>query len=256
MMKHIIKHHLIRLLGLSGYQISKVGRMPSNLLAVIFGHLVDGVGTIIQVGANDGVSNDPISSYLRGFRGRVVLIEPQPDAFQTLQANWAPVPSNVSLINCAIAERDENIVMYRIAPEKHAEYQRYYKATANASGITSVDRSHVLTFLNKVVGHVVPANEIENWISKLDVDAISVRTLIDKYSIEHVDLLQIDAEGYDYQILKQFLALDILPNVINFEFKHLNSSDQENVLSDLNARGYSTWKHSGDMLAFRAINFL
>lgn len=212
--------------------------------------------TIIQVGANDGVSNDPVSSYMRGFRGRAVLIEPEPDAFQKLQANWAPVPSNVSLINCAIAERDENIVMYRIAPEKHAEYRRYYKATANAWGITSVDHSHVLTFLNKVVGHVIPANEIEKWISRLDVDAISVRTLIDKYSIEYVDLLQIDTEGYDYQILKQFLALDMLPNIINFEFKNLNSSDQKNVLSDINARSYSTWKHSGDLLAFRRINFL
>lgn len=89
----------------------------------------------MQVGANDGVSNDPISSYMRGFRGRAVLIEPEPDAFQKLQANWAPVPSNVSLINCAIAERDENIVMYRIAPEKHSEYRRYYKATANASAL-------------------------------------------------------------------------------------------------------------------------
>lgn len=119
-----------------------------------------------------------------------------------------------------------------------------------------MDHSHVLTFLNKVVGHVIPANEIEKWISRLDVDAISVRTLIDKYSIEYVDLLQIDTEGYDYQILKQFLALDMLPNIINFEFKNLNSADQKNVLSDLNARSYSTWKHSGDLLAFRRINIL
>lgn len=43
-MKNIIKQHLIRLLGLRGYQTSKVGRMPSNLLSVILAHLVDGGG--------------------------------------------------------------------------------------------------------------------------------------------------------------------------------------------------------------------
>lgn len=211
-------------------------------------------GVVIQVGTNDGVSNDPIRKYLLDFYGQVFLIEPQPDAFDVLHKNWAPLPSNVNLINCALTEMDRNVYMYRIAPEKITEYRKLYKHNANASGITSLKRSHVENFLRKIGGSDIPQNEIPNWISTLEVNGISVLSFIKRYKIEKVALLQIDAEGYDFFILNQFLNAGIAPKVINFEIKNLSRIEQDEAFQKLDQFGYSTFRNAGDMLAFQKIH--
>src|SRR4051812_34422848 len=68
--------------------------------------------TFIQIGANDGVSNDPIRRYVveYGFKG--VLIEPQPDVFTRLKANYSGMPG-ITFENAAIAACDGEIEMYR-----------------------------------------------------------------------------------------------------------------------------------------------
>ena len=49
--------------------------------------------------------------------------------------------------------------------------------------------------------------------------------MLDKFQIDHVDLLHIDTEGYDWVVLSQFNLERYRPTVILFEYKHLDETD-------------------------------
>ena len=54
-----------------------------------------------------------------------------------------------------------------------------------------------------------------------------------------LDLLQIDAEGYDFELLKIFPFSRVIPKIIHFEHIHLNEIDRNNCLEFLHNIGYS-----------------
>ncbi len=62
--------------------------MPSEHFVPFFDALDSALPrvTFVQIGANDGVWNDPIEPYLRGEKWRGVLVEPVPYVFARLKA--------------------------------------------------------------------------------------------------------------------------------------------------------------------------
>src|SRR6478672_5357121 len=70
---------------------------------------------VVQIGANDGVTYDPLRRFIvkYGFRG--VLVEPQPDAFARLQKNYSDLP-RITFEQAAIAEADGEKPLYRFKP--------------------------------------------------------------------------------------------------------------------------------------------
>lgn len=156
------------------------------------------------------------------------------------------------MVNRAIAARNGKVPMWRINPTKSYVYTTSYKASANISGVTSFNRAHVEQFVFKAVGHAFSPTELNKWI---EVEAITVSTFLEKYGIASVDVLQIDTEGFDWEIIKMFFAAGVVPRVINFEVKNLSPHDQEEAIAALEAQHFSTRRHGGDMLAFRSISF-
>ena len=78
---------------------------------------------------------------------------------------------------------------------------------------------------------------------------MTFQSLLDKYRLTHIDLLQIDTEGYDYEILKMVSCTEIHPYIINFEFIHLTPSDHNQSLSLLAKNGYKFIHSKKDTLA-------
>ena len=60
---------------------------------------------------------------------------------------------------------------------------------------------------------VLPQNKKE-WIATEDVKCVSLDSLLVKYNINNIDLLIIDAEGYDYEIIK---AIPFIIRCLPFE---------------------------------------
>src|SRR5262245_2272082 len=56
----------------------------------------------VNIGANDGVSNDPVYPFLREYGWRGIAVEPLTPRFEELQRNYAPFPG-VALERAAIA---------------------------------------------------------------------------------------------------------------------------------------------------------
>jgi len=63
-------------------------------------------------------------------------------------------------------------------------------------------------------------------------------TLVRETGVQHVDMPQVDAEGYDAEILRLFDIPARRPAIVRFEHKHLRSADHEQALGQLVDCGY------------------
>jgi hypothetical protein len=75
----------------------------------------------IQIGAFDGVANDPLHKIVLRHHLSGIVIEPQQDAFAALQRNYAKEPQ-VVCENVAISSNSGQITFYTIDPEALQKY--------------------------------------------------------------------------------------------------------------------------------------
>jgi FkbM family methyltransferase len=177
----------------------------------------------VQIGANDGQTDDPLHPLIVRHKLRGLLIEPQPAAFQRLIQNYAHQPQLV-FENVAIAEQPGTAQMY----------------TAEGNDcLASFDEAHVRK--NVPLG---------TKVLTLEVPAMPLDQLIKKYKIEQIGLLQIDAEGFDYQILKMVNFQVRKPKIIHFEHLNMLPNDYVASIRLLSEQGYRMYAHDINTLAY------
>ena len=92
--------------------------------------------------------------------------------------------------------------------------------------------------------------KLDEYIRETHVDTITFQQLFADYSIQSIDLLQIDTEGFDAQVLQMFPFNQIKPKLIHFESKHISKADLEKVLDYLISYGYKIARdRQEDMMA-------
>ena len=88
---------------------------------------------------------------------------------------------------------------------------------------------------------------------EVEVDVMSPKSIINKFKITELDLLQIDTEGRDFTIIKSFLENNILPKIIRFEYVNLNyeNTDGNQVIEYLSNFGYDSFyvESEGDIVS-------
>ena len=75
-------------------------------------------------------------------------------------------------------------------------------------------------------------------VREIEVKALSVQGLLDRRRITKIDLLQIDTQGFDCPIVKQFLSSKVRPAAIHFEHFHTPEDDFRECLRLLVDNGY------------------
>ena len=70
------------------------------------------------------------------------------------------------------------------------------------------------------------------------VQCVTFDTLLNRHQVKRIDLLQIDVEGYDYELLKLFDFERIRPRLIRYEHSHLKLSDRSSCKRYLKQNGY------------------
>ena len=189
----------------------------------------------MQIGAMDGVSSDPLYPLIDEFGLRGVLIEPQRDIFEELKANYSRFgEGRFIFVRGAIAERDGLVSLYRVRPD--------ICGTSWLRGIASLSRELVKWHLPVVLRR-------ESSIVSEMVPCYSVESLIKRWRLPKIDLLQIDAEGSDGGILAQFNIEVRRPVIINFEHKHLTRGEYVFWLWRLTALGYTVVRCEEDIVA-------
>jgi FkbM family methyltransferase len=205
---------------------------------------------VLQCGANDGVTVDPINKFLCRDTAdtQAVLVEPLPDVFDQLKKNYS-AQGNVSCLNIALGP-EGFLTLYRLK----AEYSGNYRGII-ASGITSFNRDFVLEKSKFLVG--IDDVAIEDRIEEVKVPCRTVSSVID----DHVDRLgnkpfvQIDAEGFDDQVIYSVDMERHKPLGFNYEFNKLSEKQITDLRNHLARFGYKTvtWGKS-DELAYLVHN--
>jgi FkbM family methyltransferase len=186
----------------------------------------------VQIGANDGVSNDPIYDFATRYHWAGLLYEPMKEPFRALQENYRNQP-HCRPVNAAVSTTMDTLKIWHI--ENDGTLPEW------ASRIASTDREHI-------VRHRDACPEIIDHIVCSEVETIDIRTIVNAET--KPDLLCIDAEGLDYDLV---MAIDEqqLPPFICFEHSHLSPENMTELRQRFQQSEHELWFAGRDCFAFR-----
>jgi len=235
---------LKKICGIFGYKLlpknyiknkNYLSKFSSLNLEKIISNLVEKkiINSLIQIGANDGMSHDHLYNVIKQYRLESLLLEPIKKYFLDLKNNYLNY-ENVRLENSALSINNEILFLYKVNPEYFNKYGTL------SGGISSFYKEHLLK-------HGIE----EKHIIQEKVNQISFDELLVKYRINSFDLLLIDTEGYDCQIVNDFfLKVKKIRPIIIFEWSHIKNIELENTLKTIVSNNYSFFPVSDDIFCF------
>lgn len=193
--------------------------------------------SFLQVGSNDGVHDDPLYDLIRRQRGwRGIFVEPVASAFSALRRNYADDP-RFAFLNVAVGRTRGSQKFYYVSESARgavADLPDWHRR------IGSFSRAHITKLLGPT---------IEPFIVEAVVPAVPLADILAEHAVESLDLLHIDAEGFDDQVLAQLDFARYRPRVILIEHAHLSPLRDHRIRELLRAQGYSCTRLTGDYLA-------
>jgi FkbM family methyltransferase len=188
----------------------------------------------VNVGANDGVSNDPIYPFIVTYGWRGIAVEPNERMFARLKQNLGRFPG-VVFENAAVAERSGTRDFYLVEDDVPESLSWVHQNGSLHEG-----------YLRKTIGLMrtyefrgpVPA-DLESKIRKSTVPCLSFDDLMRKHGAERVDFLNVDTEGNDYQLIRTIDLERWRPSVIFFEDTTMTPEELRETEQRLHGLGYS-----------------
>ena len=169
---------------------------------------------LLQIGAFDGITSDPIHHHIKNKNISGVLIEPIEYYYNKLVNNYKNINYKFNLIfeNIAITEELGYNYINWVNPNKirNKRLPNWYAGHSS--------------FMNK------HTPDLGGWghkdvSEKLKVKTMRFADLINKNKIEKIDIYQSDTEGYDVKILKQLDFNKFNPYIINIESNKLTNEE-------------------------------
>ena len=165
---------------------------------------------LVVIGAHSGVHlKELISNYNNQ---NILLIEPVPYNYEILE-NTFKEQVNVSICKNAILNKVNKANFYFVKKDSISKLGKHW-----ASQIGSFDKNHILNHKNKRF------NIKEEDIQAAEIEFITFKDLVKKYSINSIDMLQIDVEGAEYKIMSSINYQTIKIKNIFFESKHFDGT--------------------------------
>lgn len=191
----------------------------------------------IQIGAADGISGDPIFGFVKTRRWRGILVEPVPYLFEKLKRNYAGC-ENLIFENVAISNKEE-IKDFWFPKDIPGQPDWFYQ-------LGSFSREIILR-------HSDAIPELDQMIDRIPLECISLANLLSRNGVVKVDLLQVDTEGYDFEIIKQIDFSSCKPKIIVYEHKHLTTLDRSECAAHLQKQGYQLVEENINTIAFQSL---
>jgi len=170
---------------------------------------------LVVLGAHFGVwLTDVINKYKND---NILLVEPVPYNYKILKKNFYAFP-NIYICNNAIYSSNKTDFFYYVKEDSISKLGKHW-----ASQIGSFNKQHILDHKSKRF-------KIEECdIVQEKIKFITFDDLINQYSIDSIDKLQLDVEGSEYEILKSIKLERIQIRSILFETKHFDGTFKEDV---------------------------
>lgn len=237
-LRDIVVRSVKRLLLRCGYRMTRIDNVDVFENCLYFLLKRTGEFFFIQIGANDGIANDPIYHFVTANHHKIkgIVIEPMKDAFEQLQYNYRK-HHNIRTVNRAIHNSEKEMILWRVDPAKMKQVPEW------ARGIASFSKEH----------HKL-SNTPADCIIPEKVRCISLVELIKEHHVAKIDLLQIDTEGYDSEIILHIDFNVIKPRLIHFEHGLsagiMSQEAFSKVLDVLHSRGYEVLMRHYDAVAY------
>ncbi|MHC4885189.1 MAG: FkbM family methyltransferase [Planctomycetota bacterium] len=191
-------------------------------------------GVAVQIGSNDGRTGDPLHDWLKRNKGwSAVLVEPVPFLFDRLKRTYSG-ERRFAFENAVINDGSE-VTFYWVSEEARAglpELPFWHDQLAGFS------REHITNHLPELAPYIV--SEAFHGITLAD--------LFDRQGLAGIDLLHIDAEGADFEILRQLDLERFRPRVIIYERVHLSEEEVNRSIRFLRS-SYELFNLETDILA-------
>ena len=168
---------------------------------------------LVVIGAHSGIHiKNLISEY---YNHKVLLVEPVPYNYQILEKNYRN-NENIFISRNAIFDEAKKDNFYHVKKDSIKKLGKHW-----ASQIGSFDKNHILNHKSKRF------DIKDDDIQITEVEFITFQDLVDKYSINSINKLQIDVEGAEYKIMKSIDYNKIKIKNIFFESKHFDGTFTE-----------------------------
>jgi len=202
---------------------------------------------VIQIGANDGITHDPIHKFIKRDQWNGVLLEPQKHVFPTLEKLYAK-NKGIKTLNAALGDSDGKTKLYKIGFSNSRWATGL--ATFNREVLEEAFENGYVEKWARIDNTSIPADKEEQIIAE-EIQVTSTDTLLQSNKLSQVDFLQIDTEGFDFEVIKLFLGntLGIKPTGIIYEHFHLSNNDITKCESFLHENGYITKQYGGNTAA-------
>jgi FkbM family methyltransferase len=179
---------------------------------------------LINIGAMDGILFDELIGYSTMYNFKGLYVEPIPYLFKKLESNISSDGNKFE--NSAISDYNGFIKMVTInqnAIDNNLVHNCFYGMSAiwpPKNGLST------------------DIEIVEKYGEEINVNCITLKTLLDKHKITSYDILSIDAEGHDYHIFKQIDFENYRPKLIRLEWNSLDEIEKESIIKTLNENKY------------------
>lgn len=200
---------------------------------------------IIQVGSNIvRIDDDPIYAFIEDYNDKITYLgfEPQEKPFNELKKIYQKY-DNFYLIKQCVGKEGKSKFYYL-----NKEFENFCKKNnlSFSNGVNSLVKENLSKRLIKQ--NLNPDDYIESYETevlplKKSIE-INHKDILDDF--RNIDLLQIDAEGYDDQVIYESSIDFFKPKYINFESKNLEKNKLKNLVKYLKKHSYECikWKNS------------
>ncbi len=192
----------------------------------------------LQIGANDGVSADPLYEIIATLGLEGVLVEPVPLAFAELQKSYKN-NSKLTLVNAGVASENGRHAIYMLKDNETGKFN---------TKVSTFDRSSMDAYLRRT--GLSNCTIVEEIVRTLTPD-----TLLNETGIQALDLLTVDAEGYDHIILNLFPLQRVQPSIISYEYIRMKEHERLDLEARLIDHGYAVTYFARDTIACHEDSF-
>jgi FkbM family methyltransferase len=193
----------------------------------------------LQVGAYDGVIDDPLHDRVREGSWQGILVEPQPSPFERLVKNYEGL-DRLTFVNAAISEQAGPGRLYVIEDETGAPIEFL-------GGLASFREEPLRAFHAKMAAHYTGSR-----VGSIEVMCTTFADVL--ADVAYLDLLQIDVEGYDLELLKLFDFGRITPPIVRFEHRHLSADELDDAVELLARHGYRMVREAYDTTGYSVLS--
>jgi FkbM family methyltransferase len=205
----------------------------------------------IEIGANDGVQYSQLRPFIVSLPWSGVMVEPVPWLFSRLRDNYRE-NERLGFENAAISEADGTVPFYYVPPAGDQESEADPIWTDAVGSLSRAEVEATLDAARKFAAQSpnIQLPDVSSRIERIDVASLTFESLCRKHGIERLDLLLIDAEGYDWEIIKRIDFERHRPRLLIFESLHFSAEERDQSTAHLEGLGYEllyegfdTWCH-------------